>query len=311
MERSGPKQPPNDSAGVVRSGTVALIGRPNAGKSTLMNQLVGTKVSIVSNKPQTTRHRIRGVLTEERGQIVFVDTPGVHRPHYRMNRRMMDLTRATLQDVDLIVVLIDASESTGSGTDYLLTLLDDVRAPVLLVLNKVDKIEKPRLLPLIDALQKRHEFADIIPLSALKGDNTEALVGALFTGLPVGPPLFPEDTLTDRPMRFLVGELVREQLLHRTHDELPYTTAVTIDSWKEPEGSEDKLEIGATIYVERETQKPIVIGKGGSMLKRVGISARKQIEELTRQPTRLQLWVKVRPDWREQPRILDELEITR
>jgi len=293
-----------------RSGTVALVGRPNAGKSTLLNRVVGAKVSIVSDKPQTTRHRIRGVYTEARGQIVFVDTPGVHRPHYRMNRRMMELTRASLESADVILLLVDAAEPLGRGTDYLLDLVAGVKAPVLLALNKVDRVDKPRLLPLIERMSRRRSFADIIPLSARCGDNVVPLVTALFAHLPPGLPLFSEDTLTDRSLRFMVAERVREQLLQRTRDELPYTTAVTVDTWTEPDGATTKLEIHATIYVEREAHKPIVIGKGGAMLKRVGTAARREIEALTGQATDLRLWVKVKPDWRQHPGTLDELEIT-
>ena len=293
-----------------RSGTVALVGRPNAGKSTLLNRLIGTKVSIVSDKPQTTRHRIRGILTEDRGQVVFVDTPGVHRPHYRMNRRMMNVTRQALEDVDLVAAMIDASEPLGRGTEFLLQMLQRVSAPVILLLNKVDRIAKPKLLPLIDRLRKVDEFAAIIPISALKGANSDAFLKVVFEYLPPGPPLFPEDDLTDRSVRFMAAELVREQLLHRTREELPYTTAVTVDYWKEPQDPKRQIEIAATIYVERDSQKPIVIGKGGKLLKQVGTAARGEIERLLGQRVHLQLWVKVRPDWRQKARILDELEIT-
>lgn len=293
-----------------RSGTVALVGRPNAGKSTLLNRLVGTKVSIVSDTPQTTRHRIRGILTEDRGQVVFVDTPGVHRPHYRMNRRMMDVTRQALHDVDLVAAMIDASEPLGRGTEFLLQMLQRVSAPVILLLNKVDRIAKPKLLPLIDRLRQAGEFAAIIPISALKGANSDAFLEVVFEHLPLGPPLFPEDDLTDLSVRFMAAELVREQLLRRTREELPYTTAVTVDHWKEPQDPKRQIEIAATIYVERNSQKPIVIGKGGKLLKQVGTAARGEIERLLGQRVHLQLWVKVRPDWREKARILDELEIT-
>lgn len=301
----------NDLGGdrVARAGTVALVGRPNAGKSTLMNRLVGAKLSIVSDKPQTTRHRIHGILTEERGQIVFVDTPGVHRPHFRMNERMMKTTRTALADVDVVVLMLDASEPLGGGSQYLLELVDQVRGPVVLVLNKVDRIAKPALLPLIDRLRQRREFADIIPMSALQGDNVEALLASLFRLLPEGPALFPEEEITDRSLRFLAAELVREQLLHRTRDELPYSTAVVVDTWTEPEGH-GPVEITATIFVDKETQKPIVIGKGGSMLRAVGSAARREIAELVGRSVDLRLWVKVRPQWREKSSFLDSMEIT-
>jgi GTP-binding protein Era len=304
------KEPQDVDRGATQhSGTVALIGRPNAGKSTLMNRLVGAKLSIVSDKPQTTRHRIQGILTEDRGQIVFVDTPGVHRPHFRMNERMMKVTRTVLADVDLVVLMLDASEPLGGGARYLFELVDSVQRPVVLALNKVDRVAKPELLPLIDRLRQDREFADIIPMSALAGDNVEALLTCVFGLLPEGEPLFPEDELTDRSLRFLAAERVREQLLHRTRDELPYSTAVVIDSWQEPDGGRP-VEISATIYVDKDSHKPIVIGKGGRMLKAVGIAARGEISELIGRPVDLRLWVKVRPRWREKSALLDSMEIT-
>ncbi len=293
-----------------RCGTVTLVGRPNAGKSTLLNRLVGTKISIVSNKPQTTRHRISGVLTEDRGQAVFVDTPGVHRPHYRMNRRMMRATRQAMLNVDLVAVIVDASERRGGGIDYLIDTLGTVAAPTVLLLNKIDRIAKPQLLPTIDWFQRRHDFADIIPISAVAGDNLDAFLDAVFRHLPPGPLLYPDETTTDRSARFMVAEMVREELLHRTREELPYTTAVTVDRWEESDDGESTVQIGATIYVERDGQKPIVIGKGGSMLRRVGTAARRQIEELIGRHVVLELWVKVKPEWRQQARLLDEMEIT-
>ena len=294
-----------------KSGMVAFVGRPNAGKSTLLNHLVGDKVSIVSDKPQTTRHRIRGVLTEARGQIVFVDTPGVHRPHFRMNRRMMEMTRHALEDVDVVVLMIDISEPPGRGVEYVLGLCASVECPVVLVLNKVDRVAKEQLLPLIDRYQRAHEFAEIFPLSALDGDNCDALLTSLFDLLEPGESLFPEDVLTDRSLRFLAAELIREQLLHRTRDELPYTTAVIVDRWQEQETARGSsaIVIGATIYVDKNSQKGIVIGKGGSMLRNVGSAARRAISELVGSPVHLDLWVKVHSGWREQPRLLDELEI--
>ncbi len=293
-----------------RCGTVTLVGRPNAGKSTLLNRLVGTKISIVSNKPQTTRHRISGILTEDRGQAVFVDTPGVHRPHYRMNRRMMRTTRQAMLDVDLVAVIVDATERRGGGTDYLVDTIRTVAAPTILLLNKIDRMAKPQLLPAIDWFRRRHDFADIIPISALAGDNLDTFVDAVFHHLPPGPVLYPDEAITDRSVRFMVAEMVREELLHRTREELPYTTAVTVDRWEESDDGEGNVEIGATIYVERSGQKPIVIGKGGSMLRRVGTAARRQIEELIGRHVVLELWVKVKPEWRQHARLLDEMEIT-
>jgi GTP-binding protein Era len=271
--------------------------------------MVGAKVAIVSDKPQTTRHRILGVLSRPDGQIIFVDTPGVHRPHYRMNKRMMDTTRHVLADVDVVALLIDASESLGAGTSYTLGLLRDTNTPVVLLLNKIDKLKKEKLLPLIDSLQAHHEFREIIPISALRGDNCEIFLGSVLKLLPESEPLFPEDALTDRTVRFLAGELIREQLLHRTRDELPYTTAVAVEGWEEGAGKRATTRISATILVDRDSQKGMIIGKGGRMLRAVGTASRKEIENLLGQHVYLDLHVKVRSGWRESEPILDKLEI--
>jgi len=291
------------------SGTVALVGRPNAGKSTLLNRLVGAKVAITSNKPQTTRHRILGVLTRPDGQVVFVDTPGVHRPHYRMNKRMMDATRAALHEVDLIALLVDVTEDPGAGLRYAIDLVGKAEAPAFLLLNKVDRIAKHKLLPIIGSLSQKGSWAEVIPISALKGDNCERFLDVVLGYLPEAAPLFPADALTDRSERFLTAELVREQLLRRTRDELPYTTAVAVDEWQEPERDGGTVRIFATIMVDTESQKPIVIGRGGKMLKAVGTAARQQIEEMLGRRVFLDLRVKVRSGWREDAPILDQLEI--
>ena len=292
-----------------RSGVVALIGRPNAGKSTLLNRLVGAKVTIVSDSPQTTRHRIRGVVTTEEGQAVFVDTPGVHKPLYAMNRRMMKVTRRTLHEVDLITLMVDASEPTGGGIRYLMSMIEPVLTPVILALNKVDRMPKPALLPIISRFADERQFAEIIPVSALRGDNSKALLEAVFRHLPIGPFLFPDDAITDRPIRFLVAELIREQLLHRIREELPYSTAVVIERWEDPERVGALTRIEATILVERDSQKPIVIGRQGSMLKQVGKAARLEIEQLVGGRVNLRLWVRVRSSWRQRHTVLDRLEI--
>jgi len=291
------------------SGTVALVGRPNAGKSTLLNTLVGAKVAITSSKPQTTRHRILGVLTRPAGQVVFVDTPGVHRPHYRMNQRMMDATRAVLHDVDVVALLVDVTESPGAGLQYAIDLVKEVQVPKFLLLNKIDRIAKGKLLPMIEAYSQRDAWSEVIPISALKRDNCERFLEVVLGYLPQGEPLFPVDALTDRSERFLTAELVREQVLHRTRDELPYTTAVTIDEWQEPERPGRATRIFATILVEAESQKGIVIGRGGQMLKGIGTAARGQIEHLLGRKVFLDLHVKVRSGWREEAPILDRLEI--
>lgn len=291
------------------SGRVALVGRPNAGKSTLLNTLVGAKVAITSNKPQTTRHRILGVLTRPAGQVVFVDTPGVHRPHYRMNQRMMDMTRSVLRDVDVVALLVDVTESPGAGLQYAMELARQAEVPRFLLLNKIDRIAKGKLLPMIAAYSEKGGWAEVIPISALKGDNCERFLAVALDYLPKQPALFPDDALTDRTERFLTAELIREQVLHRTRDELPYTTAVTIDGWEEPERSGRVVRIFATILVEAESQKPIVIGKGGSMLKSIGTAARREIEKLLGRRLYLDLRVKVRSGWREEAPFLDQLEI--
>jgi len=292
-----------------RSGTVALVGRPNAGKSTLLNRLVGVKVAITSNKPQTTRHRILGVLTRSRGQFVFVDTPGVHRPHYRMNRRMMHTTRSVLRDVDLIALLIDVTEKFGAGLQYAIDLVGRTEVPTFLLLNKIDCIAKPKLLPAIASYSEKGSWAEVIPISAREGDNCECFLDAAHNYLPKAGPLFPDDSLTDRSERFLAAELVREQVLRRTRDELPYTTAVIVDEWQEPEQDEGTVRIFATIMVDAESQKPIIIGRGGKMLKAVGTVARAQIEAMLGRKVFLDLHVKARPGWREDPPVLDQLEI--
>ena len=292
-----------------RSGTVALVGRPNAGKSTLLNRMIGAKVAITSNKPQTTRHRILGVVTNDEGQIAFVDTPGVHRPHYKMNRRMMNATRAALNDVDLVALLIDVSESAGKGTDYAIDMVSSASVPLFLLLNKVDLVAKDKLLPLIQRYSERASWAEVIPISALKGDNCDRFLQAALSYLPESGPLFPEDSLTDRSERFLAAELVREQLLRRTREELPYTTAVVIDAWEEPDNKRGTVRIFATIFVDADSQKGIVIGRGGTMLKKVGTAAREQIEELLGRMIYLDLRVKLRTGWREDAPTLDRLEI--
>lgn len=292
-----------------RSGKVALVGRPNAGKSTLLNQLVGAKVAITSDKPQTTRHRILGVLTRPGGQLAFVDTPGVHRPHYRMNRRMMAATRAVLGEVDIVALLIDVTEEPGSGLRYVLDLVSDLAVPKFLLLNKVDRFAKAKLLPMIAAYSQKGGWAEVIPISALKGDNCERFLEVALGYLPVGERQFPEDALTDRSERFLTAELVREQVLRRTREELPYTTAVTVDEWQEPEKPGGVVRIFATILVDTESQKPIIIGRGGRMLKAVGTAAREQVEEMLGRRIFLDLRVKVRSGWREEAPILDRLEI--
>jgi GTP-binding protein Era len=294
----------------MKSGFVSLIGRPNAGKSTLLNTLVGAKVAIVSDKPQTTRNRILGVKNYPDAQIVFVDTPGIHRPLHRMNVRMVDAAVETLRDVDVVVLVFDATTKPGHGDEYVSSLLEKVRIPVVLVLNKVDAIAKSRLLPLIERVQKWHDFAAIVPVSAMTGDGVDRLERVLLDELPEGEALYPADFLTDQPERSLVAETVREKVLHHTRAELPFSTAVVVDTFDEEE-RDRLLRLYCTVLVEQESQKAIVIGRGGEMIKRIGTEARKDLEEAFETKVFLDLRVKVNPDWRNDDRALDEMGVPR
>jgi len=285
-----------------RSGTVALIGRPNAGKSTLLNALVGDKVAIVSDKPQTTRNRIVAILNQPRGQAVFFDLPGVHKPLHRMNTRMMQEVRSALEEVDVILHLVDASVPWGGGEAFLFDLLQSVRPQVVGLLTKVDLVpNKSELLPLIAGYQDKRPGTTVIPISAPKGDGLEDLLDELFARLPEGPALYPQDLTTTQTERFFVAEVVREKLLHRTHGELPYTTGVVVELFDE---SDTLLHVEAVIYVERRSQKGIVIGKGGSMIRAVGQAAREDLERLLGIKLYLGLTVKVHARWRDDPRVL-------
>jgi GTPase len=284
-----------------RSGFVTLIGRPNSGKSTLLNQLVGEKISIVTDKPQTTRQVIRGIVTRPEGQIVVVDTPGVHKPVHRMNRLMMKSVREAMTDVDVLVLMVDASQPFGKGDQFTLELIAPIQIPKILVLNKIDRIKKPELLPLIDRYSKLAKFDEIVPVSALTGENVEILVNVLLRFLPAGPQYYPADQLSDIQERALTSEIIREKLIDRTMEELPYSIAVSIDRFEEGEALH---RIFATIHVERETQKGIVIGKGGQVLKEVGIAARRDLEKLLGRQVHLELRVKVTPGWRDDERSL-------
>ncbi|MEP7074585.1 MAG: GTPase Era [Acidobacteriota bacterium] len=289
-----------------RCGYAAFIGRPNAGKSTLLNRLVGEKIAAVSNKPQTTRHKIHGIVSRDDGQIVFVDTPGVHKPGYQLNRRMMAAVHDAILNVDLLVLMRDASVSTGNGDRFVLDLVKQSEKPAILVLNKIDKIkEKSDLLPLIDFYSKEYEFAEIVPVSALKGHAIDNLLDQIVRHLPVGDPIFANDELTDQPMRSIVAEMVREKILATTGEEIPYVTAVVTEVYDE---SDPKLlRVFCAIYVERASQKKIIIGKQGSRLKDVGTKARLDIEKLAGKKVFLKLFVKVVADWRNHEKTLNEL----
>jgi GTP-binding protein Era len=294
----------------MKSGFVSLVGRPNAGKSTLINRLVRAKVAIVSDKPQTTRTRILGVRTMPEGQVVYVDTPGIHKPVHRMNARMVESALGTLREVDVLVWVLDASEPAGGGVRYVSGLLSKASQPVLLALNKIDRMAKPALLPIIEALRRERDFADIVPISALTGDGVEALERAILARLPDGEPLYPDDYLTDQPERAYVAEVVREKLLHHLRDELPYTTAVLVEQFDEPDAA-GLMRVACVILVESPSQKAIVIGRDGSMIKRVGTEARTELEGFFDCRMFLGLHVKVRADWREDERVLDELGLGR
>ena len=295
----------------MRSGLVSLVGRPNAGKSTLLNRLIGEKVAIVSDKPQTTRNRILAVKNVAGGQIVFLDTPGIHRPLHRLNVRMVDAALETFREVDVLGLVKDASEAVGQGDRFVLDVVKRSGTPAILILNKIDLIAKPKLLPLIDRYRREHEFADIVPVSAQTGDGLDLLERAIVERLPEGDPLYPEDFLTDQPERVMAGEIVREKLLRHTGAELPFTTAVTVDRFEEPAEEGGLLRLFATILVERESQKPIVIGRAGDMIKRIGTEARQDLERLFGTRVFLDLRVKVNADWRENDRLLDDLGVPR
>ena len=291
-----------------RSGYVAFIGRPNAGKSTLLNQLVGQKIAAVSDKPQTTRFKIQGVLTQPEGQIVLVDTPGVHKPGYEMNRRMMATVQDALLGVDLVCLIRDASVSTGAGDKFVLELVRRSQKPALLLLNKIDKLkDKTALLPLIEWYRTEYEWREIIPISALRGNVSEVLPNEMVKHLAVGEPLFGEDELTDQSVRTMVAEIVREKILQTTQEEIPYVTAVVVEKWEEVR--EDFTRIHCAIFVERASQKKIVIGKGAARLKEIGIEARQDIESLLGHRCHLELFVKVEKDWRDKASLLEDLGI--
>ena len=292
-----------------RSGFVSFLGRPNAGKSTLLNRIVGHKLAIVSDKPQTTRTRILGVKNYPAGQIVFVDTPGVHKPTHRMNVRMVDIALESMREVDVLCLVVDASVKAGPGDRYLVNLLKDVKTPTILALNKVDLIAKPKLLPMIDQYRREHPFVEIVPVSATDGTNVDVLEKLFLQYLPEGEPLYPADYVTDQPERFFIGEIVRERVLQLTHDELPFSTAVIVDRIET--AADGITNVYCTILVDRESQKPIVIGRAGSMIKQIGTAARAELERYLESRVFLDLHVKVKSEWRDDERLLDEMGLRR
>jgi GTP-binding protein Era len=288
------------------SGFIAIIGRPNVGKSTLLNRILGQKVAITSNKPQTTRNRILGIHNFSAGQALFVDTPGIHKAKGKLNRFMVDQAIGACSDVDLILFLVEADDSPGGGDEYILKLLDRSSVPVFLIINKIDLVKPPKLLKLIQQYSERFKFAEVIPLSARGGDGVPQLLQAIEPLLPEGPRYYPEDMLTDQPERFIVAELVREKIMRRTSEEIPYGVGVQVDTFEEkPE--KNLVVIQATIHVERNSHKKIIVGKGGQMIKTVGQEARKDIERLLGTRVFLELFVRVDKDWTQSERMLKEL----
>lgn len=279
-----------------KSGFAALIGRPNVGKSTLMNCLIGQKIAITSRKPQTTRNKIQTIYTSDEGQIVFVDTPGIHKAKNKLGDYMVSVAEHSLKEVDVVLWLVEPTDYIGAGEQHIVEQLSKLKVPVILVINKIDTVKREQLLVYIDAYRKLMDFAEIVPVSALKDDNTDTLIQLIFKYLPYGPAFYDEDTITDQPMRQIVAELIREKVLRSIDEEIPHGVAVTIESMK---FSKKIVDIDATIICEKDSHKGIIIGKGGSMLKKIGSLARPEIEDLLEQHVNLQLWVKVKKDWRD------------
>lgn len=282
---------------IEKSGFVAIVGRPNVGKSTLLNRIVGQKIAIMSDKAQTTRNKIQGVYTTYKTQIVFIDTPGIHKPKHRLGDYMVEAAYSALHEVEVVLFMVAADQKRGKGDDMIIERLKRLNVPVYLVINKIDKIHPNDLLEQIDDFKSQMDFAQIIPISATQGNNFETLMNELEANMPAGPQYFPEDQITDHPEYFVVSELIREKILQLTRDEVPHSVAVVIDSMKRK--PDEKVQIQATIIIERDSQKGIIIGKGGAMLKKIGTQARKDIEKLLGDKVFLELWVKVQKDWRD------------
>lgn len=288
-----------------KSGFVSIIGRPNVGKSTFMNRVVGQKIAIMSDKPQTTRNKVQGVVTNDHSQMVFIDTPGIHKPKHKLGDFMMKSAKNTLKEVDVILFMVNANEKIGPGDRFVIEMLQGTETPVFLVINKIDLVHPDDLLGIITSYTEEYDFAEIVPLSALNGNNVERLMDTLLTYLPEGPKYYPDDQVTDHPERFIISELIREKVLHLTREEVPHSIAVVIDKIaREPD--KDMVNVMATIIVERDSQKGIVIGKQGALLKQIGTKARRDIEMLLGSKVYLELWVKVQKDWRNKPGQLKE-----
>lgn len=280
-----------------KSGFVAIVGRPNVGKSTLLNRIVGQKIAIMSDKAQTTRNKIQGIYTVPEAQIVFIDTPGIHKPKHRLGDFMVETAYSALREVDAILFMVSADQKRGKGDDFIIDRLKSMNSPVYLVINKIDTVHPDELLGIIEDYANQMTFAEVVPISATEGNNVERLMNVLVDQMPEGPQYFPDDQITDHPEYFIVSELVREKVLLLTRDEIPHSVAVVVDSMKRDEN--DKVHIQATIIIERDSQKGIIIGKGGKMLKQIGTKARQDIEHLLDDKVYLELWVKVQKDWRD------------
>lgn len=289
-----------------KSGFISIIGRPNVGKSTFLNQVLGKKIAIMSDKPQTTRNKIQGVITDADSQTIFIDTPGIHKPKHELGKFMTDLALGTLNEVDAIMFMVNATEKIGKGDRFILEFLKAVKQPVYLVINKIDLLKKEELLTVIAAFKEEHDFAGIIPISALTGENIDTLLSVMKEMLPEGPQFYPSEYVTDHPERFIISELIREKVLHLTHEEVPHSVAVIIDKIEKSPDGKNLIDVMATIIVERSSQKGILIGKGGKMLKDIGSLARKDITNLLGTKIYLELWVKVQKDWRNKKLYLND-----
>ena len=282
-----------------KSGFISIIGRPNVGKSTFINRVIGQKIAIMSDKPQTTRNKVQGVLTLDQSQMIFIDTPGIHKPKHKLGDFMLKVAKNTLREVDVIIFMVNATEPRGKGDEFIIDLLEKNETPVFLVINKIDQVHPDDLIGIIESYKDKYDFAEIIPISALQGNNVERLLETIQSYLPEGPQYYPADQVTDHPERFVISELIREKVLHLTREEIPHSIAVVIDKIKkEQDTDKDMIRVMATIIVERDSQKGIVIGKKGALLKEVGTRARHDIEMLLGTKVFLELWVKVQKDWR-------------
>jgi GTP-binding protein Era len=287
----------NDHNKEFKSGFISIIGRPNVGKSTFLNRVIGQKIAIMSDKPQTTRNKVQGVLTMNDAQLIFIDTPGIHKPKHKLGDFMMKVAQNTLKEVDLVLFMVNAEEGFGRGEEFIIEKFQSVKTPIFLIINKIDQVHPDALLPIIDSYKEKYPFKEIIPISALEGNNIERLLDLIKSYLPEGPQYYPADQVTDHPERFIISELIREKALHLTREEIPHSLAVVIDKMERRE-NKDVIHVMATIIVERDSQKGIVIGKQGKMLKEICQRARVDIENLLGSKVFLELWVKVQKDWR-------------